>query len=140
MTTKADTPKLPGLPLEGAFKRVRATVLARTENRQVPWTASSVTGEFYFHLPKAGAQGSAASGNDAEIEYWSSIKNSANPKSFEAYLRKYPNGDFADLARIKLEELKPTHTAAITVPPKPRIEIQPMEAARGWPLFPMKRY
>ena len=115
--------------LEDMFKRVRTDVLAATSGKQVPWTSSSVTGDFYFHLPKAGPQGVAGSSNAAEIEYWSSIKNSTNPKSFEAYLADYPNGRYARLARIKLEELSGTQTAAITVPPKPRIEIQPMEAA-----------
>ena len=46
--------KRSGVPLETVFKEVRARVLTATENRQVPWTASSVTGDFYFRLPEAG--------------------------------------------------------------------------------------
>ncbi|MDP6816390.1 MAG: SUMF1/EgtB/PvdO family nonheme iron enzyme, partial [Alphaproteobacteria bacterium] len=49
-----DTLARPGLELDAAFKRVRARVLAATNNRQVPWTASSVTGDFYFRLPDGG--------------------------------------------------------------------------------------
>lgn len=38
----------PGLPIEGVFKRVRVDVLERTGNRQEPWEASSLTGDFFF--------------------------------------------------------------------------------------------
>jgi hypothetical protein len=42
----------------------------------------------------------------AENTYWESIKNSTNPEDFKAYLRKYPNGEFADLARNRIDSLK----------------------------------
>jgi uncharacterized caspase-like protein len=38
----------PGLRIEDVFKRVRIAVQARTKNRQSPWDASSMTGEFVF--------------------------------------------------------------------------------------------
>lgn len=34
-----------------------------------------------------------------EITYWDTIKNSTDPEDFKSYLKKYPNGQFADLAR-----------------------------------------
>ncbi len=37
--------------LEDVFKAVRVNVLARTGGRQVPWTSSSITGDFYFKVP-----------------------------------------------------------------------------------------
>ena len=42
-----------------------------------------------------------------EVVFWNSIKNEKNPDLFEAYLKRYPDGAFADLARIALQELKP---------------------------------
>ena len=39
----------PGLRIEDVFKRVRIAVQSRTENRQNPWDASSMTGDFYFN-------------------------------------------------------------------------------------------
>ena len=39
---------VPGLPIESVFKRVRVEVLERTGNRQEPWEASSLTGDFFF--------------------------------------------------------------------------------------------
>ena len=38
----------PGLPLEEVFKGVRVKVLASTQEKQTPWTSSSITGDFYF--------------------------------------------------------------------------------------------
>jgi hypothetical protein len=49
----------PGLRIEDVFKRVRIAVQARTKNRQSPWDASSMTGEFVFK-PAAPATPAAA--------------------------------------------------------------------------------
>jgi hypothetical protein len=42
-----------------------------------------------------------------EVVFWNSIKNEKNADLFEAYLKRYPDGAFANLARIALQELKP---------------------------------
>ena len=47
-----------------------------------------------------------------ELAYWDTIKNETNAKLFEAYLERYPNGSFAELARLKIEALKPSADAA----------------------------
>jgi formylglycine-generating enzyme required for sulfatase activity len=39
------------LPLELLFRQVRVAVMNQTENKQVPWDSSSLTGEFYFKAP-----------------------------------------------------------------------------------------
>ena len=39
----------PGLEVEQMLKRVRATVKEKTQDRQVPWTSSSLVGEFSFN-------------------------------------------------------------------------------------------
>jgi hypothetical protein len=45
-----------------------------------------------------------SNGSDAiELSFWETIKNSANPEDFVAYLQQYPNGRFASLARIRAE-------------------------------------
>ena len=43
----------------------------------------------------------------AEIVFWNSIKDSTNPEDFKAYLKRYPNGEFAELATNKLKTLEP---------------------------------
>jgi TPR repeat protein len=47
-------------------------------------------------------------GRDAvELEFWDSIKSSTNPADYQAYLAKYPNGQFASLARLRAEAPSP---------------------------------
>lgn len=50
--------------------------------------------------------GSSASPLAAELAMWDSVKNSDDPDEFNAYLKKYPSGEFADLARIRLRKLE----------------------------------
>jgi len=44
--------KTPGLKVEEVFKRVRANVQKKSKNKQVPWDASSLTGDFFFNEGK----------------------------------------------------------------------------------------
>jgi hypothetical protein len=60
----------------------------------------------------------AADAIGIEVAFWNSIKDEKNPSLFEAYLKRYPNGVFADIARISLEELK----AAARKPPAPQAD------------------
>ncbi len=46
-----------------------------------------------------------ASETNVEVTYWQSIEDSAIPEAFDAYLKRYPSGRFAELARIKREHL-----------------------------------
>ncbi len=48
----------PGQPVEQMFKHVRRQVMAATEDQQVPWESSSLTGDFYFNTSEG--TGSAA--------------------------------------------------------------------------------
>ena len=40
-----------------------------------------------------------------ELSYWETIKNSTNADDFKAYLEKYPNGQFASLAKNRINSL-----------------------------------
>jgi adenylate cyclase len=40
-----------------------------------------------------------------ELTFWESVRDSDNPDMYEAYLEKYPDGEFAPLAKVRLEEL-----------------------------------
>ena len=104
--------RVPSVSVTDMFMRVRAEVMKQTGNKQVPWESSSLVGAFYFNS-SAGSSGATGvnekssgpppiSGTAIELSYWDSIKNSSNPEDFSAYLRKYPNGEFADLAKIRL--------------------------------------
>ncbi len=103
----------PGVPAEKMFKRVRDLVMAETNDEQVPWEESSLTGaDFYFNSAKVSEapvpttpRADIAAQVEQETAFWQSIKDSTDPALFEAYLRRYPEGAFADIARIQRDKL-----------------------------------
>lgn len=56
----------------------------------------------------ASAAGGMRDPNDREVElsFWESVRESDNPASLQAYLEKYPDGEFKSLAEIRLSELR----------------------------------
>ena len=108
----------PGLEIRALLSLVRKDVREATSGRQIPWDASSLEGEFYF---KPAASAVAANEKtsppappqiDGDALFWDSIRNSKNPRDFDAYLAKFPNGVFAELARNRLIELGATPSAS----------------------------
>jgi uncharacterized caspase-like protein len=99
-----------GITIEEAFKRVRAFVLKETKGLQVPWTSSSITDDFYFKPapPRVVEKKNEATAKavDREVVFWQSIYNSDRPEDFEAYLKQFPKGNFAALARNRLGALQ----------------------------------
>ncbi|HEX4331140.1 MAG TPA: caspase family protein [Usitatibacter sp.] len=109
--------KVPDLPAEIMFKRVREGVERETRRLQTPWDSSSLKGDFTF--ASSGAQAVAAAGPSAdatlqiEREFWVSVRESNRPEDIRAYLDKYPNGNFSSLARNRLDALvRPARVAA----------------------------
>ncbi len=91
----------PGLDLFGMFNEVGLQVKLATSGQQQPWVAASpVEGQFYFSGPPEAAFGGPAA--DPDAVYWDTIKGSANTADFQDYLTRFPNGQFAGLARRKL--------------------------------------
>jgi len=135
----------PGLGLADLMVRVRNDVIAATDGKQVPWDHSSLTGSFYFVPAVATAPVAAgetpppAATADKEIVYWESIKNSNNPANFDAYLAQYPQGTFAGLARVRLEELAATKVepaaggdeVAVVTPPTVDVSAEQTERDLG---------
>ena len=98
----------PGLDIFTAFNEVGLMVKRETGGAQQPWVSNSpIDGNFYFKSPPAAASSSGRADQDnVEVTFWNSIKDSKNPQLFDAYLKRYPNGAFADIARIDLEQFK----------------------------------
>jgi caspase domain-containing protein len=95
----------PGLPVELMFKRVREAVVRESHQLQVPWEHSSLLGEFAF-VPGLNASNEVAeTDGNAEAALWASVQGSTRADDFRAYLRQYPNGRFANLARARIVEL-----------------------------------
>jgi len=120
--------RVPDMPAEIMFKRVREGVEQETIRRQTPWDSSSLKGDFAFNSASARALPTAAptaapaapSGDLAltvELQFWLSVKDSTRPDEVQAYLDRYPKGTFAPLARSRLDALtRPTQLAAVEAP------------------------
>jgi hypothetical protein len=111
--------KVPDIPAEIMFKRVREGVEQETRRLQTPWDSSSLKGDFTFNPSGGGKSQAAASGPSADVtlqmerEFWVSVRESNRAEDIRAYLDKYPGGNFASLARNRLDALvKPVRTAA----------------------------
>ncbi len=68
---------------------------------------------------KATEEADRKTAREAEIAFWQSIKDSGDAADFQAYLAKYPNGEFAVLADNRLRRLQELQTAALVVAPSP---------------------
>jgi hypothetical protein len=94
----------PGVELEKLFKKVREKVLEQSQGAQTPWEASSTVGDFYFRPLVTNPTGPTEA--QVEATYWQGIQDSRVAADFEAFLAKFPHGNYAELAKAKLANLK----------------------------------
>jgi hypothetical protein len=83
---------------------------------------------------KASAAPASPSAGSYEALFWDTIKESDNPADFEAYLRQYPQGAFASLARIRVAALEqtPRGSASGTVGNEPlKVALLPFDGFHG---------
>ncbi len=108
----------PDVEVERVFKRVAQGVSTETRGRQIPWTSSSLTGDFYFSPPGAALMPARADmapvpviGNNSiqlqvELAFWDTIKASTIVEDYDEYLKRFPDGQFVGLARNRLKALR----------------------------------
>lgn len=119
---------IPGIKVEDVFKRVRANVVRKSGEAQVPWESSSLTGDFYFR--PGDAQGVAMPSGTSEsaspeVVFWSSVERGNSVGDYEAYLNRFPGGAFEDLAKTRIAMLKhlqspaePSGDRTVEAPPR----------------------
>jgi len=61
-------------------------------------------------------QQTTAQTGSAEIVFWQSIKGSDDPDMYREYLRQFPSGVYAGLAKIKINKLSNTAVAKASIP------------------------
>ena len=94
---------------------VRRDVMAATNNRQVPWEHSALTDRFYF-IPAVGtAKAPPRPAPDfelqAEIAFWTAVRDTNKIALLQSYLDRYSDGKFADIARQTIAVLKQKQAA-----------------------------
>ena len=95
----------PGLKAEDVFKRVRVAVRQQTAGQQSPWENTSLEGDFYFVAPDPGALHASVPAEESrriELEFWQSVRAADKEPDYRAYLERYPEGQFAALARNRV--------------------------------------
>ena len=103
--------KIPDMPVEVLFRKVREGVERDTKRLQTPWELSSIKGDFVFNSTGRLASGRSGGGQSAdvsaqfELQFWKSVQDSTRAGDVQAYLDKYPNGVFAVLARNRIDSL-----------------------------------
>jgi uncharacterized caspase-like protein len=110
----------PGVEIQQAMTEVRAQVNEETNKGQLPWGHTNLIGSVYLNpaaapaatavAPSAAAPLTTAStnagGNDVELEFWRSVKDSNKPEELNAYVTNYPNGQFKPLALARIAALE----------------------------------
>ena len=121
----------PGLELDLMFRRVRDEVLRLTGGRQEPFTYGSLSSQgAYLAQPVAGiSHGNLTQGRPVtesenpqiqlellslEREFWESIKISDDVADFHAYLNRFSNGIYVDLARNRIKRLEKANSQNIS--------------------------
>jgi uncharacterized caspase-like protein len=102
---------------------VRNDVMNATQRKQVPWEHSALTGRFYFNSARqatvATAPPTPAWRLSEAAEAWDRTKDTANIAALELFIGRYKDTYYADLARLRIAELKKRQAAAATPPPAP---------------------
>ena len=118
----------PGLEVSVMLKEVAADVRRETRNAQRPQQLSDMSRTFYFAgTPAAAAKvvekppaPAATPGQDRtlDVAYWSSAQASNDCDSVRAYIQRFPDGAFIDLAKLAERRLCPL-ARRVTATPEP---------------------
>ncbi|MGE5492677.1 MAG: caspase family protein [Actinomycetota bacterium] len=110
----------PGMRLDEGVRKLRSSVIAKAKSvghDQNPAIYDQTDGDFYFINGPVTVNVQTAPSNPVvtpvgpssaavEMEFWSSIKGSNDKADFQEYLRQYPNGSFAGIARNRIKALE----------------------------------
>lgn len=105
----------PQLQAAAMFQRVQTFVAQESMFKQLPELHNTPLFRVPFFFAERGDQSVTATpaprlSGDAQAaiegEFWRSAKEGRRIEGFQAYVEKYPNGNFASLARIEIDRLK----------------------------------
>ena len=120
----------PGLEVSVMLKEVTADVRQETNNVQRPQQLSDMSKAFYFvkaepavvTAPRPGAPTAPVAPTDpadpVDVAFWQSAAAANECEAIRAYLRRFPNGRFVDLARISERRLCKAGPEVAVAPPQ----------------------
>jgi len=115
----------PGVEVSVMLKEVAADVRRETRNSQRPQQLSDMSKTFYFaNVQSAGAVAQTvekmapAPDRTLDVAYWSSAQASNDCESIRAYIQRFPDGAFIDLAKLAERRLCPM-ARRVTATPEP---------------------
>ena len=100
--------KVPEAKIEDVFKRVRLGVRRKSNGAQIPWESTSLEEDFWFLPPKELKKLSDEERDrrfKEEAAVWAKAESATEPGPLEDYLRRYPTGQFAELAQLQLDRV-----------------------------------
>lgn len=119
--------QMPDARIEDILKRVKKVVKEKTKGGQEPWVYGSLDGDFYLVSPKVTVNINNNVNNNikninqinnninnkimdskgaSERVFWQSTEKENSIEAYQAYLKKYPEGEFVPLAQVKIDKLK----------------------------------
>ena len=103
----------PGLELQQMMRRVRASVIGVTDNRQVPWDHSSLTSDVFIVPPPAGVdtdaeavKGLELTDSQIQLQLWNDAKNSGSIPLLSAFIDQFPDSPFSSAAEARVRGLE----------------------------------
>jgi len=107
----------PALEFRTVLTRVRAEVARATGNAQTPWSNDGLLTELFLAGREAPAAApapqaalppivAAVPAEAMELVFWQSIQTTRRPEELGEFLRRFPDGTFAGLARSRLAEMQ----------------------------------
>jgi hypothetical protein len=112
-----NTARVPNLPIEQLFKRVRLEVNTATNGRQTPWESSSLTSDFTFFGDTVMAAGRAPDRTPimqvasnlpsrSARQAYDYVLSEGSPEYYEEFIRLYPHDPLCDHVRLLLGNLQ----------------------------------
>ncbi len=148
-----------GSSIEDCLKRVRLNVRLQSQGAQLPWETTSLESDVYLFNEGLGSLSDAELQKRVEddLAEWGRIRNSRDPGDWVAYMRKFPNGSFAEIAQARLARLLASFEVAsieskATLPPespiksvqgepnRPALELKPDSQSQVLPLVAVNPY
>ena len=104
--------------IEDALKRVRLNVRLTSRGTQIPWETTSLESDVFIFKEgqKKLSEEELEQEIEADVAEWGRIKSSKNAEDWVGYLRKFPNGRFAEIAQTRLARLTAAASATAAAP------------------------